>query len=185
MPLNSREKGFSNMNRPLIVVIASGLAMAPALAQPCGNPWTLSPASGPSSRTNAAMAYDSGRGRIILFGGSTSPGLPGDTWEWAATGPSGGGTWTLRSPTRPSPRGYAGPGDDSLRHKTVLFGGQPTGFSYSSETWEWDGVAWAQMSPAASPPAMMAYMMQYDVSRQRTILVPTTGAVNATFEYDG
>ena len=45
------------------------------------------------------MAYDSQRGRIVLFGGSNSiTGALGDTWEWD------GATWT------PMASHWAGPG---------------------------------------------------------------------------
>jgi len=88
--------------------------------------WTQALGAGPSARSQAAMAYDSARGRVVLFGGCCDY---GDTWEWD------GAQSTLRA--------YAGPGPpatneaamayDSLRGRAVLFG------NASADTWEWDG----------------------------------------------
>jgi hypothetical protein len=36
--------------------------------------------------------------------------------------------------------------------ETILFGGGGTTFQQLSETWEWDGVNWSQLSPPVSPP---------------------------------
>ncbi len=59
------------------------VASVPLIAQVL---WTRkAPAARPIARANHVMAYDSGRGRVVLFGGSIrSPGGPpaNDTWEW-------------------------------------------------------------------------------------------------------
>ena len=52
-----------------------------------GSTWTLNGASGPSSRDNFGMAYDSGRSRTVLFGGLTSAGTSGDLWEYGVHSP--------------------------------------------------------------------------------------------------
>src|SRR5512134_80585 len=45
--------------------------------------WFLTLArSSPLSRNGHAMAYDSARGRVVLFGGVRSSGYLADTWEW-------------------------------------------------------------------------------------------------------
>jgi len=72
------------------------------------------------------MAFDSLRGRVVLFGGWNGIEL-GDTWEWD------GGTWQQRStPTAPAARGGAGMAYDPFRGRAVLFGGT-TG---ATDTWE-------------------------------------------------
>lgn len=89
--------------------------------------WSQVASTGPSARALHAMAYDSRRGRTVLFGGEASGGShPTDTWEWDGT------SWTSMATT-----GHAGGWGpvmafDKRRGKTVLFGGvnQP-------ETWEW------------------------------------------------
>lgn len=63
-----------------------------------GRTWTqLATAVRPPARSEFDLAYDSARDRVVLFGGSTSAGLPmNDTWEWDGT------TWAPRpaSPLR-------------------------------------------------------------------------------------
>lgn len=43
----------------------------------------LSPATSPSPRRGATMAYDSAQGQVVLFGGiGSSSGFQNDTWTW-------------------------------------------------------------------------------------------------------
>jgi hypothetical protein len=57
---------------------------------------------------------------------------------------------------------------DSARGVTVLFGGNP-GFVASSETWEWNGIAWSQRR-VSGPPARGYHAMAYDSARRVTVL---------------
>lgn len=167
------------------ILALTGLA-ASSLAQTCGNPWSAG-ATGPSARNLHAAAYDSARGKIILFGGKPTVGTSGtyfgDTWEWTAAGPGGGGAWGQSPATGPSARINAGMAYDSARSRTVLFGGRTlvSPATFSNETWEFDGSAWSLITPAASPPATEGLLLAYDSTRQRTVLV----ANSATWEYDG
>jgi hypothetical protein len=48
-----------------------------------GTTWTQeAPATSPTDRVLASMAYDSGTGQLVLFGGLTSEGEPNDTWAY-------------------------------------------------------------------------------------------------------
>jgi hypothetical protein len=61
--------------------------------------------------------------------------------------------WQQRFPAVSPPARYGfGIAYDSLRSKTVLFGGS-TITSYLNDTWEWDGVTWSEKKPTVSPPA--------------------------------
>ena len=76
----------------------------------------------PSARTGHALAYDSARGRVVLFGGFDSSGnVFSDTWEWD------GDAWTDVTPsganTSPSARNNHALAYDSARGRVVLFGG--------------------------------------------------------------
>ena len=111
----------------------------------------VSPGSSPSARTDHAMAFDSRRGLVTLFGGcdqpqgcdDSKPG-PAETWEWNGT------TWSLVSPAiSPPPRYGAGMTYDSARGITVMFGGTapvfgPAGPISLTDTWEWNGSTWRQ-----------------------------------------
>lgn len=54
-----------------------------------GSDWTLqSVGAHPSDRAQHAMAYDSGRGQVLLFGGSSGNDVKlGDTWVWGGSNP--------------------------------------------------------------------------------------------------
>jgi hypothetical protein len=113
------------------------------------------------------MAYDVARERTVLFGG-WGPGsnYPPDTCEWD------GSNWTQETPAvRPPLRAGHAMAYDVARQRTVVFGGNPP-FSLSnlSDTWEWDGSYWTQVTPSVSPPEHCMHAMAYDFARQRVVL---------------
>jgi hypothetical protein len=129
-----------------------------------GGQWHLIDASGPPWRNFAAVAYDSGRGALVIHGGLQGPGrVFAETWEWD------GDSWRLHD--GPGPGGREGPGMayDEGRGRTVLFGGA-LGLELMGDTWEWDGESWtlvSQSGPAPRFPTAMAY----DRARQAVILL--------------
>ncbi len=112
------------------------------------------------------MAYDSARGRVVLFGGVDSTNSrPADTWEWD------GDTWIQRTPAASPPaRVSHAMAYDSARGRVVLFGGVDATNSRLADTWEWDGDTWVQRTPATSPPARYNHAMAYDSARGRVVL---------------
>ncbi|MBK8232989.1 MAG: hypothetical protein IPK72_20995 [Candidatus Eisenbacteria bacterium] len=78
----------------------------------------------------------------------------------------------------PSARGQHALAFDSVRGKTVLFGGNANGGTYFSDTWEWDGTTWTQMNPAASPSARGQHALAFDSVRGKTVLF---GGMAASF----
>lgn len=84
----------------MAIAVLSVLIHAPLAAQ-VPPAWTQVATTGPSARFWQAMAYDSQRGRTVLFGG-TSTGVDhfGDTWGWDGT------TWTQVTATGPAGRYY-------------------------------------------------------------------------------
>lgn len=123
-------------------------------------------ATGPSVERHA-MAYDSHRDRLVLFGG-----LSGDL-QWAATYEFDGTAWIQRNPIhRPSARLSAAMAYDVVRHRVVLFGGgYQQNWPDNNETWEYDGVDWVQRFPANSPPIAGGAVMCYDDRAGRLLLV--------------
>lgn len=130
------------------------------------------PAVSPPPRGGAAMAYDSVRNRVMLFGGtigSTSPTqVLNDMWEWD------GQTWREVLPTGPwSPvRAQHAMASDPVRGKIVLFGGLdpigPTG--HFDDTWEWDGTGWTQMTPSVVPRMRHLHAMAFNSTSGRVML---------------
>ncbi len=144
-----------------------------------GNTWVQrTPATSPPAREGPAMAYDSARGRVVLFGGADRTGLPlADTWEWD------GDTWIQRTPsTSPRGREYHAMAYDSARGRAVIFGGYGGGPLFT-DTWEWDGNTWVQ-NPM-SPSERGYHAMAYDSARERVVLFSGHGAGADTWEWDG
>jgi hypothetical protein len=108
------------------------------------------------------MAYDSKRGRVVLFGGAGNVNL-NDTWEWDDV------SWTQVADTGPSARGGHAMAYDSLRGRVILFGGDDGQNSFG-DTWAWDGADWTQEADTG-PPARSGHGMDYDNLRDRVVLV--------------
>lgn len=129
--------------------------------------WTQrTPAVSPPARYSFGMCHDEQRRRIVLFGGRLLSARGNDTWEWDGTA----GTWTQRSPSAPLPaaRSAHALAFDAARGRAVLFGGF-TGV-WNNETWEWDGAAWLQRSPANPPAGRGFFGLTHDPVRGRTVL---------------
>jgi len=119
------------------------------------------------------MAYDSQRGRTVLFGGDGGSSLLGDTWEWD------GSAWTNVANGGPLARSGHGMAYDSVRGRTVLFGG----LSFLGDTWEWDGMTWTNVT-TSGPSARSGHSMAYDSQRGRTVLFGGSGLAD-TWEWNG
>jgi hypothetical protein len=141
--------------------------------------WTQKQDAGPGERTYPAMAYDSGRGRTVLFGGESTSGLLGDTWEWD------GANWTQMADSGPPARFHSAMAYDAQRNQTLLFSGS----NGAADTWGWDGRNWTQLADGGAWPRIN-FAMAYDGKRQRTVLFGGkglgVGAVGGdTWEWDG
>jgi hypothetical protein len=152
-----------------------------------GQVWSQQfPVVSPPARFEHSMAFDSMRGRTVLFGGASGPWVTilGDTWEWD------GSDWQQRTPaSTPSPRA-APMAYDSQRHRVVLFGGwQGDNYPLLADTWEWDGTQWIPRFSAHFPSARGGAAMAFDSQRGRTLLfggMLTGGTLAAeTWEWDG
>lgn len=132
-------------------------------------------AAAPSPRNGHAMAYDSIRGVVVLFGGFTSGGNNDETWLWDGT------QWmqTALSGPRPSARNGHLMTFDPNRGRVVLFGGT----SGADETWEWDGIAWTQAHPTSSPSGRGGVGMTFDDDRGVVVLVAGSSITGYSDEY--
>jgi hypothetical protein len=77
---------------------------------------------------------------------------------------------------------------DAVRQRVVMFGGGSWTELPLDDTWEWDGVTWAQQAPTTRPPARFWHGLAYDAARQRTVLFGGSGLVGGlddTWEWDG
>jgi len=133
--------------------------------------WTEVSDMGPPNRFQQAMAYDSDRDRVVMFGGRVplryveggpSELRPQDTWEWDAS------MWIQMQDMGPPGRSEHALCYDPRRGRTVLFGGAGE-HGVLGDTWEWDGELWTQMADDG-PPAGAVYALAYDVAHQYVLL---------------
>jgi hypothetical protein len=144
--------------------------------------WTQKQDTGPQPRLAHGMAFDSNRGRVILFGGdSLRSQLLNDTWAWD------GEFWTQVADLGPSPRAGHAMAYDSARQRLVLFGGKLTAQD-ARDTWEWDGEDWTQVADDG-PAARSGHVMAFDSKRNKTVLFGggprEAGLLRDTWEWDG
>jgi hypothetical protein len=148
-----------------------------------GQAWTQVADTGPAARSGCSMAYDSGRQRVVLFGGRGNT----DTWEWD------GSDWTQIANDGPSSRTAASMAYDNIRSRIVLFGGAPNTITLFNDTWEFDGNAWTRVADTGPQPRDKAAMA---FAGTRTILfggeclvaakAPNTlGTLKDTWEWSG
>jgi hypothetical protein len=130
--------------------------------------WTERPpsttlGSWPTSRYGPGVAYDSGRARMIIFGGYGPPdGELQDVWEWNAST----GAWANRTPAV-IPASWPGHRTggfsfvyDPDRSVTVLFGGVSLMTNDdTSGIWEWNGMTgmWTSRGGGVSTQDPMVY----------------------------
>jgi hypothetical protein len=171
-------------------------AVASAVARVSVKPgpqWWLRSTNGPPARFAHTMAYDSRRGRVVMFGGrSIGPNVTTaslrDLWEWDGT------RWHFRATNGPVARVYGSMAFDERRGCTVLFGGQPLpGLGETAETelvWEWDGERWHTNLPPANPSSAnfrAQSRMTYDSFRGVIVFGPTTESIShwSFWDWDG
>lgn len=115
----------------------------------------MQPATKPRGRAGHALAFDSARGRVVLFGGSAGTFQPlGDTWEWD------GQDWRqIRPVVSPPPRAAAGLAYDEVRRETILCGGLDDTAPGYRDTWSYDGSTWRRLEASPTPPLDLARLV--------------------------
>jgi hypothetical protein len=140
----------------------------------------------PAGRMQHAMAYDSRRGRVVMFGGRSAGPDNGDhefndTWEWD------GLRWYFRGTNGPPAQFDHHMAYDPGRGVTVLWGG----FGVSpAQIWEWDGNSWSFVSRTNSPATsydQISAAMDYDTTLQQIFVGPITDGfrLNHYWSWDG
>lgn len=134
-----------------------------------GTTWTkLTPATSPSARSAFAAGYDTGAGKVVLFGGYDGTGTTlGDTWTFDGT------TWTQQAPVNaPAAASGAAMAYDSALGGLVMFGGYSSTGAVTNGTslwdsahssWMWDAndvTATARADVAMAPAAVNGQLFQ-------------------------
>lgn len=119
-----------------------------------------------------AMAYDSHRQRIVLFGGKSGDvACPtptySETWEW------NGVAWSAPSLLNAPPdRAFHAMAFDPLSRRSIVFGGQndnQCGLPALSDTWAYTGTGWCDVF-ADEPSGRSAVPMVFDLARREVVL---------------
>ena len=132
-----------------------------------GQKWSLVATTGPTPRDHHAMAYDRGRHRFVMFGGSDADPSRrseffGDTWEWD------GHAWLQVATTGPGSRCHFSMSYDPVNKCTVLVGGYgPRGGD--GKTWTWDGKAWRAVAQGV-PADRISPRLAWDDVNKRILL---------------
>jgi hypothetical protein len=125
----------------------------------------------PADRRHHAMAYDSGRERTVLFGGSDTASFD-DTWEFD------GERWkkacgTGTTCTGPTARRMHAMAYDAVTKTVVMFGGFDDA-GLSDQLWEWNGTSWKQAcgvpTSCSGPVARYGHSMMWDGNQQRIVV---------------
>ncbi len=153
------------------------------VAQGQAQRWWKVDVTGPPVRQSHAMAYDSARGEIVMFGGWTGySDIKGDTWTWD------GNLWSQEFPaTNPPDRTSHVMAFDSARGVVVLFGGQSDSGPILSDTWEWNGSNWTQRFSISNPPARYGHALAYDSRNDNVVLYggfSGSASLGDTWEWD-
>ncbi|MFN8483978.1 MAG: kelch repeat-containing protein [Anaerolineae bacterium] len=153
--------------------------------------WFLTSATGPAPRVGFALAYDSVRQRVVLFGGHTFVSgnnvFLNDTWEYDGT------SWTrINTAASPGARRGFQMVYDAARQRMVIWGGYFGDSVYGNDTWEYDGVNWVLVDTPNRPTRRTGYAMAFDANRSKVIMYGGTSAAGGTtrvwadmWEYDG
>ncbi|MEM7203089.1 MAG: hypothetical protein AAF628_22705 [Planctomycetota bacterium] len=138
----------------------------------------------PDIRASHAMAYDSARGVVVVFGGSSGLGATNDTLEW------NGSEWIQLEPLdRPPPLLDSAMAYDEALGQCVLFGGSDGSTTFGTDgMWAWDGANWTELHPRTRPPIRHSEALVFDSARQVLVLFGgrTAGVrLTDTWEWDG
>jgi hypothetical protein len=121
-------------------------------------------------RWEFAMSYDSRRGVIVLNGGGSFVGVPGNpnNHHIGGTYEYDGATWAFKTMAGPNSRHGQGMAFDPVRDVTVLFGGKHDVLG----TWEWNGNTWTDRTPGlgAIPQPRGFIGLAYHEGRGTTVL---------------
>ncbi len=151
--------------------------------------WVRIDTAGPAGRGRTALAYDSKRQQVVLFGGvgaEPAPGQPqpffNDTWVLERTG------WRKVAQGDPRARYAHGMVFDERDGVVLLYSGAgahrgaPLG-----DMWKWDGQRWTEI-PLSGPTPGHRYqpVMIYDRARGKTVLYGgSPESKTDTWEWDG
>jgi len=149
-----------------------------------GTRWQEEFVAAPTERTHHASSYDVDRGCLVMFGGGSSAmnaSSPAETWELC------GDHWTSISGRQPTARVSGAMAYDSIRRRTVLFGGRNISGAAIADTSVWDGTTWTEVT-GVGPSARTGHALAFDPVRGAVLMFggqSSTTYLNDTWEWNG
>lgn len=146
-----------------------------------GAVWTRLDTKGPAPRFESAMAYDSTRNALVVFGGASGAGKLADTWTLA------GGACRAAAGPGPSKRDHHGMAFHEARGVVVMQGGW-SGERMLGDTWLWDGARWTEHAQPGPSTRGGVPAMTYDSDRRKVLLYGgwgEDGPLQDLWEWDG
>src|SRR5262245_1183478 len=131
------------------------LTLSAAAACPAQVQWLQRSSPGPVQTNpyngaNAAGAFDTARGRFVLFGRALDTGAP-QTWEWD------GAQWFECHPaTQPPELAWSEMIYDPVHGRCLLAGNRSAPLT-NVQLWQWDGTNWQVHSSIPNTAAALAY----------------------------
>jgi hypothetical protein len=150
--------------------------------------WTQIASDGPAGRGRTAMAVDTKRGQIVLFGGVGAPDASnnqtffGDTWVWQD------GRWRKVADTGPRGRYAHAMVFDERAGVVLLYSGAAAHRNAPlADMWQWDGTRWTEIRLTGPTPGYRYQpVMVYDRARGKTVLYGgVSDGRDDTWEWDG
>jgi hypothetical protein len=151
--------------------------------------WVRIAADGPAGRGRSALAYDSKRGQVVLFGGVSAPTGPAasqtflaDTWVFEH------GRWRQAADGGPRGRYAHAMVFDERAGLVLMYGGSSAHRNGAlTDMWKWDGREWTEIRlTGATPGYRYQPVMIYDRARGTTILYGgLDGPKHDTWEWNG
>jgi hypothetical protein len=156
-----------------------------------GTPYSI-PAPPATGRWGAAVAYDAGHRRMIMFGGVTNwspvgPQYLNDVWLLDLLSPNP--TWTELAPigTPPDGRQLASLVYDPSGDRVILYGGEGDGTRYP-DTWSLSLTGtptWTQLTPSGTPPlGRSRHGAIYDPLRDRMVMFGGSSLIAPYYQND-
>jgi hypothetical protein len=152
---------YSNDNNPLEVWELTGDTLV-----------RLSASNSPSNRSGSAVAFDSARSKLVVFGGYGTTYL-NETWQFD------GQAWSQLDAAKPapSPRTTGSMVYDVARSRIMLVGGDGPTVGRLRDTWEFDGINWTQVNAVGLLPkrSNTQWIFAYDSMRSKVVLFGGSG----------
>jgi hypothetical protein len=141
----------------------------------------------PPGLEQPALAYDKGRGVVVMFGGynGTAPAT-----DYRTTYEFDGVDWTLKTPANAPLSGYRGGMVYDDARGRIVFYGASSGGAVQQKTWEYDGNDWTLVG-TGGPGRISEGYMAYLPTTQQTLYFGGTGPTlagtlnNETWVYSG